>query len=164
MYYCGTRKSHPRTWIISSETRQSLVSDELFWSSGGIKSILHMYCCGTRKSHPRTRIIRQKRGSAEFLTKLFRSEGGISFSHIPTHTRSSDPYVSSLSEKSVPHRYPCEISVTNTRYATRGRLLMWDNIFGAWLYSFENESWIVVSQEKNQCWIFQRFKSAFNLY
>ena len=36
-------------------------------------------------------------------------------SHIPTHTRSSDPYVSSLSEKSVPHRYPCEISVTNTR-------------------------------------------------
>ena len=25
---------------------------------------------------------------------------------------------------------------------------MWDNIFGAWLYSFENESWIVVSQEK----------------
>ena len=32
-------------------------------------------------------------------------------SHIPKHTRSSDPYVSSLSEKSVPHRYPCEISV-----------------------------------------------------
>ena len=25
---------------------------------------------------------------------------------------------------------------------------MWDNIFGAWLYSFENESWIVVSQDK----------------
>ena len=25
---------------------------------------------------------------------------------------------------------------------------MWDNIFGAWLYSFENESLIVVSQEK----------------
>ena len=42
-------------------------------------------------------------------------EGRICFSHIPTHTRSSDPYVSSLSEKSVPHRYPCEISVTNTR-------------------------------------------------
>ena len=39
----------------------------------------------------------------------------IILSHIPTHTRSSDPYVSSLSEKSVPHRYPCEISVTNTR-------------------------------------------------
>ena len=37
------------------------------------------------------------------------------FSHITTHTRSSGPYVSSLSEKSVPHRYPCEISVTNTR-------------------------------------------------
>ena len=36
-------------------------------------------------------------------------------SHIPTHTRWSDPYVSSLSEKSVLHRYPCEISVTNTR-------------------------------------------------
>ena len=34
----------------------------------------------------------------------------ILLSHIPTHTRSSDPYVSSLSEKSVPHRYPCEIS------------------------------------------------------
>ena len=31
---------------------------------------------------------------------------------------------------------------------------MWDNIFGAWLYSFENESWIVVSQEKILCWIF----------
>ena len=39
----------------------------------------------------------------------------IDFSHIPTHTRSSDPYVSSLSEKSVPYRYPCEISVTNTK-------------------------------------------------
>ena len=39
----------------------------------------------------------------------------IILSHIPTHTRSGDPYVSSLSEKSVPHRYPCEISVTNTR-------------------------------------------------
>ena len=36
MYCCGTRKSHPRTRIISSETRQSLVSDELFWSLGGI--------------------------------------------------------------------------------------------------------------------------------
>ena len=36
MNCCGTRKSHPRTGIISSETRQSLVSDELFWSSGGI--------------------------------------------------------------------------------------------------------------------------------
>ena len=35
-------------------------------------------------------------------------------SHIPMDTRSSDPYVSSLSEKSVPHRYPCEISLTNT--------------------------------------------------
>ena len=31
---------------------------------------------------------------------------------------------------------------------------MWDNIFGACLYSFKNESWIVVSQEKNLCWIF----------
>ena len=31
---------------------------------------------------------------------------------------------------------------------------MWDNIFGAWLYSFENESWIVASQEKILCWIF----------
>ena len=39
----------------------------------------------------------------------------IFLSHIPTHARSSDPYVSSLSEKSVAHRYPCEISVTNTR-------------------------------------------------
>ena len=39
----------------------------------------------------------------------------IFLSYIPTHTRLSDPYVSSLSEKSVPHRYPCEISVTNTR-------------------------------------------------
>ena len=40
---------------------------------------------------------------------------GIFLSHIQTHTRSSGPYVSSLLEKSVPHRYPCEISVTNTR-------------------------------------------------
>ena len=31
---------------------------------------------------------------------------------------------------------------------------MWDNIFGAWLYSFENESWIVASQETIQRWIF----------
>ena len=47
------------------------------------------------------------------LPLLYQCE--IILSHIPTHTRSSDPYVSSLSEKSVPHRYPCEISVTNTR-------------------------------------------------
>ena len=39
----------------------------------------------------------------------------IEFPHIPRHTRSSDPCVKSLSENSVPHRYPCEISVTNTR-------------------------------------------------
>ena len=44
-----------------------------------------------------------------------RSLGRIFLSHIPTHTRSRDPYVSSLSEKSVQPRYPCEISVTNTR-------------------------------------------------
>ena len=31
---------------------------------------------------------------------------------------------------------------------------MWDNIFGAWLYSFENEGWIVVSQEIILRWIF----------
>ena len=35
--------------------------------------------------------------------------------HLPMHTRSSDPYVSSLLEQSVPHRYPCGISVTNAR-------------------------------------------------
>ena len=29
---------------------------------------------------------------------------------------------------------------------------MRDKNFGAWLYSFENESWIVVSQEKLRCW------------
>ena len=46
-------------------------------------------------------------------------EGRIFLSHIPTHTRSGDPYVSSLSEKSVPHRYPCEISVTNKIRHTR---------------------------------------------
>ena len=40
---------------------------------------------------------------------------------------------------------------------------MWDNIFEAWLYSFENESWIVVSQEKKSMLNFQQFKSAFNL-
>ena len=44
----------------------------------------------------------------------------IILTHIPRHTRSGDPYVSSLSKKSVPHRYPCEIRVTNTRSATRG--------------------------------------------
>ena len=49
-----------------------------------------------------------------FLSPL-NTNDGFYFSHIPTHTRSSDPYVSLLSEKSVPHRYPCEISVTNTR-------------------------------------------------
>ena len=27
---------------------------------------------------------------------------------------------------------------------------MWDNNFGAWLYSFVSESWIVDSQEKIQ--------------
>ena len=49
-----------------------------------------------------------------FLSPL-NTNDGFYFSHIPTHTRSSDPCVSSLSKKSVPHRYPCEISVTNTR-------------------------------------------------
>ena len=39
----------------------------------------------------------------------------IILSHIPMHTRSNDPYVSSLSEKSVQHRYLYEISITNTR-------------------------------------------------
>ena len=52
----------------------------------------------------------------------------IILSHKPIHTRSSDHYVSSLSEKSVPHRYQCEKSVTNTRpvankrYTTRNIL------------------------------------------
>ena len=32
-------------------------------------------------------------------------------------------------------------------------------IFGAWLYSFEIESWIV-SQEKNPCWIFSDFSRS----
>ena len=53
--------------------------------------------------------------------------------HIPMHTRSSDPYVSSLSEQSVPHRYPSGISVTDTRLATRGRLLMRDNLHATFL-------------------------------
>ena len=44
-----------------------------------------------------------------FLSQL-NTNDGFYFSHIPTHTRSSDPNVSSLSEKSVPHRYPCEIT------------------------------------------------------
>ena len=39
----------------------------------------------------------------------------IILSHISTHTKSSDLYVSSLSKNSDPHRYPCEISVTKTR-------------------------------------------------
>ena len=37
-----------------------------------------------------------------------------SFSHSNAN-KSSDPYVSLLSGKSVPHHYPCEISVTNKR-------------------------------------------------
>ena len=37
----------------------------------------------------------------------------IILSHIPTHTRLSDSDVCSLLEKSVLHRYPCAISVTN---------------------------------------------------
>ena len=49
-----------------------------------------------------------------FLSPL-NTNDGFYFSHIPTHTKSSDPYVSSLLEKSVPHRWLCEISVTNTR-------------------------------------------------
>ena len=37
-------------------------------------------------------------------------------SYIPMHTRSGDPYVSSLSEKkSIQHHYPCDISVSNAR-------------------------------------------------
>ena len=37
-------------------------------------------------------------------------------SHIPTHTRLSDPCVSSLLEKkSASYRYTCEIRVVNTR-------------------------------------------------
>ena len=99
------------------------------------------------------------------------AHGGLLYSHIPTHTRSSDPFVSLLSEKSVPHRYPCEISVTNTRQATRDRLLMWDNIFGAWLYSFENESsgkilyWILSDLSRSSTWF--KSKTAhliYNLY
>ena len=50
-----------------------------------------------------------------FLSFPRAGKGMCGFSHIPMHTRWSDPYVSSLLEKSVPHRYPCEISVTNTR-------------------------------------------------
>ena len=37
------------------------------------------------------------------------------FSHIPMPTSKSGPYVSSLSLKSVPHRYQCVTSVTNKR-------------------------------------------------
>ena len=33
--------------------------------------------------------------------------------HIPMHTRSSSPYVSSLPVKSVPYRFSCETSITN---------------------------------------------------
>ena len=36
-------------------------------------------------------------------------------SHKPMHTRLSDPYVRLLSENAVPYRFPCEISLTNTR-------------------------------------------------
>ena len=43
-----------------------------------------------------------------FLSPL-NTNDGFYFSHILMHTRSSDLYVSSLSEKSVPHPYPCEI-------------------------------------------------------
>ena len=43
----------------------------------------------------------------------------IQISHIPMPKRSNDPRVNSLSAKPVPHRYLCEISVANTRQATR---------------------------------------------
>ena len=81
---------------------------------GKIITIHHEYPCRIEISHPRGRNFNQGRGlPSPWLNSDPESE--ISLSHIPTHTRSSDPYVSSLSEKSVPHRYPCEISVTNTR-------------------------------------------------
>ena len=53
-----------------------------------------------------------------FARKLSPDNGGqpfLTYQCISMHTGSSDPYVSSLSEKSVPHHYPCEISVTFTR-------------------------------------------------
>ena len=65
----------------------------------------------------------------------------IILSHKPMHTRLSDTYVSLPWEKSVPHRYPCEITVANRRKATRGRLLMRDNLHATFFmhdYSFEN--------------------------
>ena len=39
----------------------------------------------------------------------------LSHIHVPMHTGSSGPYVSSMSAKSVLHRYPCETSVNNVR-------------------------------------------------
>ena len=48
-----------------------------------------------------------------FLSPL-NTNNGFYFSHIPMHTRSSDPYASSLFGKICPTSHPSEISVTNT--------------------------------------------------
>ena len=81
----------------------------MYLSAGPKEKIIkiHRECsCRIEISHPR---------DLNFSQVKFQPEGEISLSHIPRHTRLSGPYVSSLLEKSVPHRYPCEISVTNTR-------------------------------------------------
>ena len=58
-------------------------------------------------------------------------------------------------KKTVPHRYQCETSVTNTRNATRGKLLMQDNLDKTFLahdyIPSENNVQIVDSQENFQC-------------
>ena len=68
----------------------------------------------------------------------------IILSHIPMHTRLSDPHVSSLSEMSVQHRYSCEINVPHTKEDTRGQLLMQDNLHATFIahdfISYKNKS------------------------
>ena len=90
----------------------------------------------------------------------------IILSQIPRHTRSSDPYVSSLSGKSIPHRYPCEISVTNTRKATSGRLLKRDNPHATFLVhdSIPSKTKIDLLTEIISMLKFQRFKWPLTWY
>ena len=66
----------------------------------------------TRQASSPTRTVGPRVG---IILSPLNTNDGFYFSHIPTHTRSSDPYVSSLSEKTVPHCYLCEICETNMR-------------------------------------------------
>ena len=97
-----------RTVVVYEKKKRSLV----FSDSRKIQTLVSTVQWETRQASFPTETVGPQVGI--FLSPM-NTNDGFYFSHIPAHTRSSDPYVSSLSEKSVPHRYPCEISVTNTR-------------------------------------------------